>query len=339
MKNGLLVYSTNRENNLFNIGDYIQSIAARQFFDNQIDIFVNRENLHCDFEQDIKIILNGWFMHEGKNWPPHDKVHPLFISFHINKLVYQFFSNEKSLNYFKKHQPIGCRDQSTVDFLKCYGIDAYFSGCLTLTLGETYKNKGNGKDIIFVDPCTDKDVNLKTVLKSFKNLVFNVSKMVKLNKKMGSKLSIRALFQASYFYNTYSQLFSDDVLLNAKYIQHLLNDDFKNDEAKFLFAETLLNQYSSAKYIVTSRIHCALPCVAMNTPVLYIHNTNSSIVSTCRLDGILDLLNVIEYQPGKLNFEKFFNEKLTNHSTFLNPNKHIDIVKNLVETAKNFVLK
>ncbi len=339
MKNGLLVYSTNRENNLFNIGDYIQSIAARQFFKNQIDLFINRENLNDNFDSDIKIILNGWYMHEGKNWPPHEKIHPLFISFHINKLVYPYFSSEKSINYFKKYEPIGCRDQSSVNFLKSNGIDAYFSGCLTLTLGESYKNNGDGKDIIFVDPCTEKDVNLTTIIKTFKNLIKNFSKIVKLNKKKGLKFGIKNLLHTTFFYETYAQLCSDDVLLNAQYINHLLEDHFVNDEDKFSYAESLLKQYSTAKYVVTSRIHCALPCVAMNTPVLYIHDTRSSDISTCRLDGILDLLNVIEYQPGKIDTHKFFNERLTQNSTFLNPNKHIEIVKRLVETAKDFVSK
>ena len=277
-------------------------------------------------------------MHEGKNWPPHNKVHPLFISFHINKLVYQFFSNEKSLNYFRKHQPIGCRDQSTVNFLKSYGIDAYFSGCLTLTLGESYKNQGNGKDVIFVDPCTDKDVNVKTVLKSFINLVFNASKIIKLNKMMGSKLGIRSLFQASFFYNTYSKLFNDDVLLNAKFINHEIEDVFESNEMKFLYAEELLNEYSLAKFIVTSRIHCALPCLAMGTPVIYIHNINSSEISTCRLDGILELLNIIEYNKGHLNYLSLFNKKISRDSTFNNPIKHYKLVERLIKTTKDFVL-
>ena len=51
MKNGLLVYETNHSINIFNIGDYIQSIASAQFFDDKIDCFVNREKLNS-----IKVI-------------------------------------------------------------------------------------------------------------------------------------------------------------------------------------------------------------------------------------------------------------------------------------------
>ncbi|MHB9292886.1 hypothetical protein Holit_01999 [Hollandina sp. SP2] len=39
------------------------------------------------------------------------------------------------IKYLKKHEPIGCRDYGTVKLLGKYGINAYFSGCLTLTLG------------------------------------------------------------------------------------------------------------------------------------------------------------------------------------------------------------
>ena len=66
MKNGLLVYSSEYE--YVNIGDYVQSLAAKQFFDG-IDEFICREKLHEYAGEDVKLILNGWFTHKPDNWP------------------------------------------------------------------------------------------------------------------------------------------------------------------------------------------------------------------------------------------------------------------------------
>lgn len=41
-----------------------------QFYDH-VDCYVEREKLNeYDRDKKIKIILNGWFMHFGENWPP-----------------------------------------------------------------------------------------------------------------------------------------------------------------------------------------------------------------------------------------------------------------------------
>ena len=60
---------------------------------------------------------------------------------------------EKGIAYLKKHAPIGCRDKFTVQILNEKGIDAYFTGCLTLTL-DNYKvdDALRGDDIYIVDP-------------------------------------------------------------------------------------------------------------------------------------------------------------------------------------------
>lgn len=37
---------------------------------------------------------------------------------------------------------------------------------------------------------------------------------------------------------------------------------------RFAIAENLLKKYATAKLVITSRIHCALPCLALGTPVI-----------------------------------------------------------------------
>ena len=107
MKYGLLTYNENQR--FFNVGDNIQSLAAKQFLP-RVDVYVNREKLAEYKGPKLKVIMNGWFTHNIHNWVPSEDIIPLFVSFHINNTAAPFMLNEKGIVYLKKHQPIGCRD-------------------------------------------------------------------------------------------------------------------------------------------------------------------------------------------------------------------------------------
>ena len=44
----------------------------------------------------------------------------------------------------------------------------------------------------------------------------------------------------------------------------------KGVEARLACADRLLDLYAGAKAVVTTRLHCALPCLALGTPVLFV---------------------------------------------------------------------
>ena len=136
----------------YNVGDYVQSLAARQFLP-QVDQYMNREKLGEYRGEKIKLIMNGWFTHNIHHWVPSDEIDPLFVSFHLNSTAAPFMLTDKGIAYLKKHEPIGCRDKFTVQILEEKGIKAYFTGCLTLTL-DNYKvdDSERGDDIYIVDP-------------------------------------------------------------------------------------------------------------------------------------------------------------------------------------------
>ena len=125
-----------------NIGDEIQSIAARRFLPN-VDTYIDRDDISIKgstniSDNQIKLIMNGWFTHKPENWPPKLKqLDPLLISMYVdqkNKDVIKAFLSEESLNFLKKFGPVGARDKTTLKFLKQNNIPSYFSGCITLTL-------------------------------------------------------------------------------------------------------------------------------------------------------------------------------------------------------------
>ena len=57
---------------------------------------------------------------------------------------------------------------------------------------------------------------------------------------------------------------------------------------KYEEAEALLRRYATAELVITSRLHCALPCRAMGTPVIFVH---PNYYSDSRFDGLRDILD------------------------------------------------
>src|SRR4051812_48490909 len=101
-KYALLTYQACPE---YNVGDYIQSLAAKQFLP-RVDKYINREKLSSYNEEKVKLIMNGWFMHESKKWPPSSNIDPLLVSFHLNSQAKNDLLSEEGIKWFKAHTPV-----------------------------------------------------------------------------------------------------------------------------------------------------------------------------------------------------------------------------------------
>lgn len=322
-----------------NIGDYIQAVAAEQFFD-QIDTYIERERLDEYQGEPIRMIMNGWFMHEPKHWPPAKNINPLFVAFHINSLAKDRLLAPESINYLKKYEPIGCRDLGTVDLLKSKGIDAYFSACLTLTLGYKYKTDKNSGKCYFVDPFYILHSNdYATIIRNLIELPFCFSSVKKIQKKMGKSSSFKDLLALVSFYREYKKLFDKKLLLEAEYICHEnanFHTQFPTDEDKLNYAKTLVKKYAEASLVITSRIHCALPCLGLETPVIYVQNKQQAETSSCRLHGLIEFFNIIDWDNGKLAPQFLISNKITSKTIINNKHKHNPYIENLIQICKNF---
>ncbi len=318
MKYGLLKYDENKR--FFNVGDNIQSLAAKQFLP-KVDLYLNREKL-AEYEGDpMTLIMNGWFTHNTHNWVPNEKIKPVFVSFHMNNTAAPAMLSEKGIAYLKKHQPIGCRDQFTADTLKAKGIDAYFTGCLTLTLDSYKVNDSEREDKIYiVDPL----YSYPRPEKIFYN----------------AKATIRNILNGSAFKlkkksNHLQKFISKEVLETAEFINQEPPSNTYSDSQKFEMAEELLNKYARAKLVITSRIHCALPCLALGTPVIFV-NGFDSFVDSCRFDGILELFNRIDVnsQTGAYTANFELSGKIKLDTKVMNLEKHHDLANALKKAVK-----
>lgn len=262
MKHAIISYSTT------NVGDEIQSLAIKQMLD-RVDFYIDREKLNTFRNQEkVKLILNGWYMDNPRNWPPSNDIEPLFISFHIshNANTNKVFLNPDNVAYFKKHEPIGCRDVQTKELLESKGIDAYFSGCATLTYENSFNERNN--TIICADP------------------LFNI-------------------YPYSYGKEIYKRLIPEKYHNEIEYVGHKRYDVEKDVEGRFKDAEELIEKYSKAKLVITSRIHVALPCLALGTPVIFLDAGYSSKNMRNRFEGLLDNMTVVD--DAHFPFSNYYN--------------------------------
>lgn len=333
MKNKLLGVNAPH---FINIGDYVQALASSQFYPS-IDGFIQREGLKEYEGEDAKIVMNGWYMHYPIHWPPSDKIHPLFVAFHINVSRKDKLLSPESIAYLKKHEPIGCRDTYTRDLLLEKGVDAYFSGCMTLTLGYKYKSNRRNNKIYFVDPYVNVSKEFSYYIPKIPFFLYKFRKIAKISKKWYGKLSVQGLVKSTLFLQSYSNLFDEETLVNSEFVSQAAKKGWpETDEELLTLAERLVKQYAEAGLVVTSRIHCALPCLGLETPVLFTNNKEPSEFSACRFGGLKELFNVIEWDNNSLRplFPLKGKLSLNNHPE--NKKDWIPLAQKLIGRVKNF---
>lgn len=321
MNYGLLTYAENKR--FFNVGDYIQSLAARQFLP-QVDAYLNREALGEYAGEPLKLIMNGWFTHNAARWVPSPVIAPLFISFHVNNTAAPAMLDERGVAYLKAHQPIGCRDRFTVEVLKAKGIEAYFSGCLTLTLDSWRVPESERGDVVYiVDPLYG--------YPTWKKATYDIRRF------LGSVRS-GDLFKVGRRARHLERLIDRSMLDGAVHVEQEPPANMYSDAQKFAMAEDLLHKYARARLVITSRIHCALPCLALGTPVVFI-NGFTNFVDSCRFDGILDLFNRIDIDSGTGAFIANFplDGKLRADMSVTNLDRHRDLAEAMKATCRRFV--
>lgn len=319
MKYALLVgktLSNGSTSGIKNIGDYMQSLAALQYLP-QVDEYYDRDSVNSE-NQVVKMIMNAWYMWKPELFPVSQRIIPLPISMHISPMIARnLFEIPNVVQWFKKHEPIGCRDTGTEKLLKAHGIDSYFSGCLTLTLGKKYISQGNKRGLVFVDPYIARIFSELNLVDCFSILFAGIVHFRTWMKIAGKFLHtycidgsgiLRRLFYSACLIKTYGKLFSMKELREAQYITHMIKVGegtlLNTEEKKLEYTESLLKIYASSKMIVTGRIHCALPCLGLETPVLFTDGIafeeKSPLSSSGRFGGLIELFNVVHVKKSKL---------------------------------------
>jgi hypothetical protein len=142
-----------------NLGDHIQIIAGLQLLARlgiQPTRYIDRDNeIHSapglsDEVGPVGILLNGWFKTNRAEWPPHPKLAPLILGFHIRLFQCPELISQASIEFFRRHQPIGCRDVYTKNLLQAMGVEAFTSNCLSLTFPRRIDNPATQTEVFVV---------------------------------------------------------------------------------------------------------------------------------------------------------------------------------------------
>jgi len=115
-----------------NIGNEIQSVAAENLLP-QVDMRIPITEMSTYSGEQALLVMNSFFS-ERSALPPSPNITPLYIAFYIGSAGQRKYATTECIEHFKRHQPIGCRDKVSMRFLQGLGIEAYYSGCLTLTM-------------------------------------------------------------------------------------------------------------------------------------------------------------------------------------------------------------
>lgn len=284
-----------------NLGNEIQSIAARQFLP-KIDCYIEHEKLNLfKNSEKVKFIMNGWYLDCIKSWPPSDAIDPLLISMHFNTSfnnTKEIISKPESRDFFSSYGPVGCRDISTAELLNNLNIDSYYSGDLTLTLqGRNIKNEN-------------------------KYIVVNALNSKEIVEFLKTKTNIPIYEIQHETIQSYEQKY-----LERRPFSYTLTS-FYSPEEKFFIAENFLKIYEGAHCIITDKIHCAFPALAFGVPVLFF---DTAFFAPERLRGMGELVLKSNLDEYKENYTLFDVENPPKNSK-----KYLKIRRDLINKTKEF---
>ncbi len=159
MKYGIIQYDGDHtelfSHTIRNIGDAAQMIAIENIYirmgiDLKDVIYIDYYDMETYSGEYVLVPVNLLITRDPNNksflnFSP--KIIPVFLGVSFGN----FSLGEDQLKVLKNYQPIGCRDQRSMELLRKNGIEAYVNGCLALTLPERAPSECGQDKIIFVD--------------------------------------------------------------------------------------------------------------------------------------------------------------------------------------------
>lgn len=141
--------------NLNNLGDQAQLLAVDNLYEEMgilLDdiVYIDSNDVQAYDKEPVLLPvlmpLNDY--HEkGIAGMFSDKVTPVFLGFTMIKDSLL----DVEIEFLKKHEPVGCRDERTYKTLSDFGVNAYLSGCLTATWPRRKENLEKQSKVFIID--------------------------------------------------------------------------------------------------------------------------------------------------------------------------------------------
>ena len=297
MKYGVLWRKTT-----MNIGDDIQSYAQSVWLP-QVDYMVDIEELdafHSDNDEPVATIMSSWYMWQKWNWPPSKDIYPLWVGLHYNDIQRGRPRGMPSKWEYVDNGP-------GLEYLKAYepiGCRDYYTQARLDELG--VKNYYSG--------CITLTLPKRKIVKPEKEYIVVVG-VDKPTEK----------YVCKFFEN------SDIEVKVVKPTRPQPSTDLSWEERK-AEVEQLLDLYQNSRGVITFRLHCSLPCLALEVPVLLVRTSFESV----RFSPYKDYLNTAtpsDILGGKL--DKWLENPAPNPEAYKEVRESLSkTVTAFIETAK-----
>jgi hypothetical protein len=277
-----------------NIGDEIQTLAAERLL-SRVDARLDRDTLKNSPQSERTVLLmNGWFARvPTESFPPAKGIDPVLFSFHIAKFAkdWTYYLTQPCVDYFRAHQPVGCRDRKTAEHLREKGIDTYYTKCLTLTFPRRTAEPKDGK--VFI---VDVDVDLIRIPRELRR--------------------------------------------GAIRHTHTVPRQFDDELKRSIALRTLEMYRDHAKLVITSRLHCALPCAAMGIPVIFLGNPEDGRISLLEDIGIkINPYRQVEGAVRRLFYRRYFRHFIAPKINWNPTSLDLETEKTQIQSALQKVLQ
>lgn len=291
-----------------NLGDEIQAIAASTFLP-RIDTLVDRDALDMHRVPDTRMLLNGWFL-LGEAWPPPAVITPLVVSFYATEERPDVLS-PRLVAWYRRHEPIGCRSKAMLARVEALGLRAYFSGCLTLCLPPRPGPPPSDGPTLIVD-CDAAPLRQLVPARVVSRARFLTHVALSDAASLGRRLARRALAHGRAIAPRLAWE------LSARWRMRRHHERMEQ-------ARALLAAYSGAKLVITSRLHCFLPCLALGTPVVLLHTGADG----ARFSGLAELGRSYTLRDDRVDIDW--------DDPAPNPGRHLALAAQLATTCRAWV--
>ncbi|WP_175253837.1 MULTISPECIES: polysaccharide pyruvyl transferase family protein [Pseudomonas] len=185
---------------------------------------------------------------------------PIYFSFGLSSDV----DDPAELDHFRRHEPIGARDERVMHMFRSRGVAAFLSGCLTITFPRRERAPVDGK-------------------------VFLVDVPDEVLEHMPQALLDKA-----------------ERMTHVYPYERIPSDQQEADRLDALAREQCRRYADEGALVVTSRLHCAAPCIAMGVPTIVVaHNISDRFAWLDRFVKIhtRETFAEIDWNPGVLDLE------------------------------------
>lgn len=217
-----------------NIGDDIQAYANKRFLPT-VDYYIDRDHIDefvPDKEEKVAMIMNGWFLQYTLNWPPSPYIKPLPVSMHFTSKDWFWDTTDRAYH------------------LQGYGLDYLKNiepiGCRDSHTVKVLNDKGIKTE--YTGCLTLTIEKFRDVEKQDYICAVDVSDEVVEQIKKTTDMEVKIITHT----------------VPEDYYKLTWNERMKN-------VEKLLKTYQGARAVVSYRLHCALPCLALETPVILLN--------------------------------------------------------------------